>query len=117
MWNTPTKAQLEELPRLYETEEFPLEAKIVFLHFWIGGCDWYAVEYDGRDLFFGYAILNNDFDNAEWGYFSLRELQSIKVGPGVEVDHDLHWKIRPAGQVDRIRINLLRTANQGHLHS
>ena len=117
MWNTPSKAQLAKIPRLYETEEIPLEDKIVYRHFFIGGCDWYAVEYDGQDLFFGYAILNNDFDNAEWGYFSLSELQDIKVGPGVEVDHDLYWQARPAGQVDRIRIHLLTTDNQGHLNS
>ncbi len=117
MWNTPNKAQLQEIPRLYETEEIPLEEKTVWMHCFLGGCDWYVVEYDGQDLFFGYAILNNDFYNAEWGYFSLSELQAIKVGPGVEVDRDLHWKVRPAGQVDRIRVDLIRTANQGHLNS
>jgi len=117
MWNAPSKAQLQEIPRLYETEEVSQENMIVYMHFFLAGCDWYAVGYDGQDLFFGYAILHNDFDNAEWGYFSLSELQGIKIGPGVEVDHDLYWQVRPASQVDRIRVNLVRKANQGHLNS
>ena len=32
----------------------------LYLHFFIGGCDWYVAEYDGDDLFWGYVILNND---------------------------------------------------------
>jgi transposase-like protein len=36
--------------------------------FFLGGCDWYAVEYGLEDrLFFGYAILNDDLLNSEWG--------------------------------------------------
>ena len=103
MWNTPTASQLHEIPRLYENEDLPLGDKPIYLHFFIGGCDWYVTEYDGRDLFFGYAILNNDFDNAEWGYFSFTELKSIRVGFGIEIDCDLHWQIRPASQVERIK--------------
>ncbi len=67
MWNTPTEEELAKIPRLYETENIPLKDKIIHLHFFIGGCDWYIVEYDGDDLFWGYAILNGDTENAEWG--------------------------------------------------
>ena len=103
MWNVPSKATLNKIPRLYETEHIPLNEKLIYMHFFIGGCDWYAAEYDGEDLFFGYAILNNDTQNAEWGYFSLSELKSIKVG-FVEIDCDLHWKIRPASEIERIKV-------------
>jgi len=51
MWNEPTKEQLAKIPGLYETEEVPLEEKLVFLHFFIGGSDWFICEYDGEDLF------------------------------------------------------------------
>ncbi|MCE5249804.1 hypothetical protein LLG96_06240 [bacterium] len=51
MWNTPTKQQLERIPRLYETENIPEDEKIVYLHFFIGACDWFIAEYDGDDLF------------------------------------------------------------------
>ena len=101
MWNTPSTPQLDSIPKLYATESIPLAEKLVHLHFFIGGCDWYIVEYDGEDLFFGYTILNGDIVNAEWGYISFSELQSIKIG-FVEIDCDLHWEIVPAKQVPLI---------------
>jgi len=103
MWNEPTKEQLSRIPKLYETENTPLEEKLVHFHFFLGGSDWYVAEYDGDDLFFGYAILNGDTEMAEWGYISFRELKELKVRPGFEVDCDLFWKVRPASQVDKIR--------------
>ncbi len=102
MWNEPTKEDLAKLPRLYETESVPLRDKQIHLHFFLAGCDWYVAEYDGEDLFWGYAILNGDHDNAEWGYMSFEELKALKMRPGLEVDLDLYWKVRPASQVDNI---------------
>ena len=103
MWNEPSKERLSKIPGLYETEHIRLADKLIHLHFFIGGCDWYVAEYDGDDLFFGYAILNGDTEMAEWGYISFRELKELKVRPGFEVDCDLFWKVRPASQVDKIR--------------
>lgn len=103
MWNAPSDEQLNKIPKPYETESIPLEDKLIYMHFFIGGSDWYAVEFDGEDQFFGYAILNNDYDMAEWGYFSLRELKSIKVG-FVEVDFDMYWEIRKASEIDKIKL-------------
>lgn len=92
MWNRPSDAELGRMPRLYETEGTPLQDKIIYQHYFIGGSDWYMAEYDPNDrLFFGYAILNNDHEMAEWGYSSLDELADISVR-GIEVDRDLHWK-------------------------
>lgn len=103
MWNKPTSGDLENLPRFYSTEDVPFEEKIVEMHFFLGGCDWYAVEYSPEEsVFFGYAILNNDFQNAEWGYFSFAELCELKIGRGFEVDRDLHWAPTRAREVDRI---------------
>ena len=67
MFNHPTTEQLDKIPRLYQTEHTSLMDKTIWLHFFIGGCDWYIAEYDGEDLFFGFAILNGDLINAEWG--------------------------------------------------
>jgi hypothetical protein len=105
MWNEPTKDRLSGIPRLYETEHIPLEDKEIHLHFFIGGCDWYVAEYDGEDIFFGFAILNNDFQNAEWGYCSFSELKSIKIG-WLEVDCEVEeiWKVRKSSAIDKIRI-------------
>lgn len=102
MWNTPTKAQLGQIPGLYSTEDVPIPDKIIYLHFFIGGCDWYISEYDGTDRFFGFAILNDDFEMAEWGYISFKELQAIKVNGWLEIDCDLHWQTRRASEIDRI---------------
>ena len=99
MWNEPTKEQLNRIPRLYETEDRSPEAKSIYLHFFIGCSDWYVAEYDGEDTFFGFAILNCDFQNAEWGYFSFSELKGISIA-GIEVDNDLHWYPRPFILVD-----------------
>ena len=103
MWNAPTKQRLSEIPGLYETEHVPLEEKIIYLHFFIAGCDWYITEYDGADIFFGYAILNQDYQMAEWGYVSFGELKSISIG-GIEIDCelDIHWNNPPANQVKNI---------------
>ena len=79
MWNVPSPEKLATIPRIYQTENVPLKDKIIHLHFFIGGCDWYIAEFDGEDIFFGYAILNGDLVNAEWGYISFSELKEIKV--------------------------------------
>lgn len=103
MWNVPNKERLDRIPRLYETEDLPLGDKLAYLHFFMGGFDWYIVEYDGDDLFFGYANLN-DIANAEWGYISFNELKELKFA-GVEVDCELEefWEIRPASQIPDIK--------------
>jgi hypothetical protein len=102
MWNMPSEDRLATIPRLYETEHIPLQEKVIHLHFFIGACDWYICEFDGEDLFFGFAILNNDYQNAEWGYISFNELKEINIR-GIEIDNDLHWKVRPANEVEKIR--------------
>ncbi len=106
MWNEPTKEKLSKIPILYETENVPLKDKLIYLHFFIGGCDWFACEYDGNDLFFGFAILNNDYQMAEWGYVSFSELKSIKANGWLEVDCELEeiWQVKTALEIDKIRI-------------
>ncbi len=103
MWNEPNLDELQKLPSLYSTEHVPVAQKLIHMHFFLGGCDWYMAEYSTADrLFFGYAILNGDLDNSEWGYSSLDEMRSVNVR-GFEIDRDLHWQVRPAGEVDKIR--------------
>ena len=96
MWNIPTEARLCQIPRLYETENIPVGEKLIYLHFFIGDCDWYVAEYDGDDTFFGYVVLNGDLVCAEWGYISFSELKEINVGGWCEVDCELEefWEVR-----------------------
>ena len=105
MWNEPSKERLAKIPKLYETENVPLPDKRIHLHFFIGGSDWYIAEYD-NDLFWGYAILNGDYVNAEWGYISFSEFKEIKIDGWLEIDCELeeHWKVRKASEIEKIRI-------------
>ena len=67
MWNKPTKKQLSRIPKLYETDNIPLKDKIIHLHFFIGGCDWFIAEYDADDdLFFGFSIRGSKPKPAEF---------------------------------------------------
>ena len=90
MWNKPSKAQLSRIPEIYATEEIETDDKIIHMHFFIGGCDWWVTEFDGENTFFGFVNLNNP-QLAEWGYFTLNELDTININ-GIHVDRDLHWQ-------------------------
>ena len=103
MWNVPTREELDRIPRLYQTEDIPLKDKLIYLHFFIGSCDWFIAEYDGEDLFWGYAILNGDHDMAEWGYISFTEMKEVKIRGWLEIDRDINWQIRKASEIDLIR--------------
>ena len=104
MFNQPTSAQLTTLPKLYQTEEIPLKDKLVYLHFFIGNTDFYICEYNGSDTFWGFVILNGDYEMAEFGYINFQELRSIKANGWQEIDCDLHWKVRPTSHVKKICI-------------
>jgi hypothetical protein len=100
----PTKETLDKIPRLYETENIPLQEKLIHLHFFIGGCDWCIAEFDGEDIFWGFVILNDDFVNAEWGYVSFNELREIKIDGWLEIDCEINWKARKASEIERIKM-------------
>ena len=99
MWNQPSKEQLAQVPKLYSTENITIENKIIYLHFFIGNCDWYIAEFDGDDSFFGYANLG-DSQNAEWGYISFRELIEINI-QGIEIDNDLYWQPKSFSEISK----------------
>lgn len=104
MWNIPSKERLDKIPRLYETEHVALRDKMIHLHFFIGGCDWYITEFDGEDIFWGFAHLGDD-QCAEWGYIRFSELRSIKIDGWLEIDCELeeHWTPKRAIEIEKIR--------------
>lgn len=104
MWNIPTTKQLSKVPKLYSTDDISLKEKMIHMHFFIGGCDWFISEYCSKDqIFFGFAILNNDLSNSEWGYVSFQELCEVKAGGFLEVDRDLHFTPTMAKDIRKIR--------------
>jgi len=102
MWNEPNKETLKSIPKLYETEHTPLKDKLIYAHFFLGGNDWYVCETDGGDCFWGFVILNNDFQMSEWGYFSFKELRDFSIKGVFEIEYDLYWKVRKASEIGKI---------------
>lgn len=99
MWNKPTEKQLNALPKMYSTENVKANDKKILMHFFLGGSDWYIAEYDPDSrTFFGYAVLGDDWEMAEWGVISFDELESLNVR-GIEVDRDLHWTPKKFGDL------------------
>lgn len=83
-----TKELREKLPPLYATENEadPLvRAKFFFPDF---SWTWYAIEFDGKDTFYGFV----DGDFPELGYFSLSELLNNRGKYGCPIERDLYFK-------------------------
>ncbi len=90
------KTVAEKIPPLYsqENENDP----VVYVKFFdpCSNWTWYVLEYSPEErLFFGYVV---GFD-AEFGYFSLDELTSIKNRFGLGIERDLYWKPTPLSRV------------------
>lgn len=75
-----------EIPAIYAQDGKGDEA-IVYLHYFYGGSDWFITEWDSEDEFFGFAVLNQDTQNAELGYIQRTELTQT---PPIELD--FHWR-------------------------
>lgn len=105
MWNQPSGSDLAAIPALYSNEAEGRQFKdiIIHMHFFFGGCDWYIAEYNASEgVLWGFAILNGDYQNAEWGFSLLTELESFNL-KGFEIDRDIYWTPAPAIQVEKIR--------------
>lgn len=77
----------QKLPPLYATEGQP-EAlvQVKFFTPWTYWT-WYAIEFDGEDIFFG-LVRGHE---VEMGYFSLSELESIRGPGGLKIERDEHF--------------------------
>lgn len=87
-----TKALKKQIPALYSTELVPLKEKIVVAKFFnpMGAGTWYVIEGQERDgdfIFFGLV----DLHDKNFGYFSLNELQSIRLPFGLRIERDIHF--------------------------
>ena len=110
----PSAVDLARIPAQYATEDTPVAAKTLHLHYFVRDCDWWIAELDpDSGLAFGYACLHGDGANAEWGYVDLAELEGIyqpahiqtddagrpaRILPHLIVERDLHWTPQPAGR-------------------
>lgn len=95
-----TKAIEREIPALYSTEEVETQNKTIVCKFFALGSSWtwYVVEgerqEDGDYVFFG---LVNGFVK-EWGYFTLRELETVKRHGFPGIERDLYFRPVTVGE-------------------
>jgi hypothetical protein len=83
---------VKDIPELYATDG--ISEKIAYLHYFTSSSDWYVIELGKGDIFdedneiqkeaFGYAILNGDTQNAEYGYMDIDEIKEY-------AELDLHF--------------------------
>lgn len=87
-----TKEILKKIPGIGEQDGKGEDAR-VFVKFFnpVGAATWYATEFDGKDLFFGYVDLGLGPGCSELGYFSLQELKSVRCPFGLSIERDLYW--------------------------
>ena len=91
-----------QLPKLYENEEYGLDAKALVKFFTPdSNWSWYASEFDGEDLLFG---LVSGFE-VELGYFSLSELESVKGPLGLPIERDIFFEPQTLMELLRIHKN------------
>ena len=85
----------QALPALYSQEHVP--DPLVRAKFFTPDASWtwYALEFDGEDLFFGLV----DGHEQELGYFRLSELEHSKGHFGLHIERDEHFTPCPLSTV------------------
>ena len=87
----------KRLPPLGSNENTPLTEMIAQVKFFTpdSSWTWYAVEFDGKDIFWGWV---QGFEE-EFGAFSLSELAAIRGPWGLQVERDLYFEPTPLKEV------------------
>ncbi len=85
-----------QLPALYATEHVENANKIAVCKFFTpdSSWTWFVCEAGiGKkaDILFGFVIGHE----AEWGYFALSELESVRGPLGLPIERDLHFQPKP----------------------
>jgi hypothetical protein len=99
-----TKAMLKQLPPLYATEGQAGPLVIVKFFYPDFSWTWYGIEFDGKDMFYGYV----DGDFPELGYFFLTELKCNRGKLGCTVERDSHFAPCQLSQIQSVFSNLNR---------
>jgi len=89
----------QKMPKLYEQEKNPDPTVWIKLFDTLGTWTWYATEFDGEDLFFGWI----DGHELEAGYFSLLELESTCFRGIPRIERDINFEPCPMSKLFRHR--------------
>ena len=96
MWNDPPIEKLMQLPKIYESEQIPYPNKLVHMHMQLGSDEFYAAEYDGEGIFFGYTFSYED-GHVELGNLSIDDMK-LMGGTG----YDPEWHLVLARQIPQL---------------
>lgn len=61
-----------------------------FIHYFIGSSDWYVCEVDEDNVGFGFAIINGDTQNAEYGYIDLNDVTTLTLNGFIQTELDIY---------------------------
>lgn len=92
--------ELEYLFKRYGNQD-KVEDPVVIAKFFnpIGPGTWFATEYyPGERMFYGFVSIFGDHCD-EWGYFSLDELESVKLPFGMKIERDIYFEPKPISKV------------------
>lgn len=114
-----TKEVAAKIPLLYATENTPPEKKFCAVKFFnpAGAGTWYAFEgtatlLTGEEVSVGEAIAKSlpfeditffgfcHIHEGEWGYFSFRELESLRLPFGLKIERDMHYHPESAAAIE-----------------
>lgn len=89
------------IPALYETEDVDADNKVIHAKYFHPAGTWLVAEIEvSTGLAFGYAKLASNPEGAEWGYFSLPELEQIATHGGfVVIERDNYFTSTPFGEM------------------
>lgn len=69
-----------------------------------GAATWFATEYYPEDrMFFGFCDLYGDPTCAEWGYFSLDELEQFRGAFGLRIERDIYYGFKRVSECSEIQ--------------
>jgi len=88
-----TKTLAKSIPALGKQDWKGKEA-IVYAHYFYWGRDWYVLEFDWENEFFGLVI----WLEIEYGSFTLEELESTG-----KIERDLYWDKKKIGEIAKLR--------------
>ena len=88
----------EKLPPLGSTDNEGMQA-VAQVKFFTpdSSWTWYATEFDGRDIFWGFVVGAEN----EYGTFSLKELEDLRGPWGLPVERDKFFKPTTLEELDR----------------
>ncbi len=88
-----TEQLKSKMPKIYETDYIPLTDKIIICKFFnpCGSGTWYVLEgQEEEDDFIFFGLV--DLHEKEFGYFSLSELEGIRLPLGLRIERDIYFE-------------------------